>query len=403
MSHGQALEVSPLLARTSALTTALITAASLAASAQTPPPPTQVDARLGSGVTIRSVDDQASLNIRARIQTRATLVGDQRETREDTSEFLIRRARLVFQGNAAGPAFTYYLQLSFANLDNEADLRLPLRDAYVTWSGSRDFNVRVGQMKVPFSRQRVVSSSALQMVDRSIVVSELNLDRDVGVQLFSRNLLGVGTLGYAVGLFGGEGRNRLGRAAGLLYTARLEAWPLGAFDDLVEGDQRRDPKLRLALGGSLAYNQNTNRPRSTIGTPYPAGDFDYGHAGLDLTLKWRGWSMASEVLYRQADRLSRAVAVGGVPTDIKARSGWGAYLQGGRMVSQRIELTARYSHLAPRSGVDPTFATADELGAGLSYYLHGHDVKAQGDYFSVTDPALGRRTQQARVQFQLFF
>lgn len=403
MSRGHSHQVTPLLARTSALTTALLAAASLAASAQAPPPPPQVDARLGNGVTIRSVDDQASLNIRARIQTRATLVGYPRGTRADTSEFLIRRARLVFQGNAAGPAFTYYLQLSFANLDNEADLRLPLRDAYVTWSGARDFNVRVGQMKVPFSRQRVVSSSALQMVDRSIVVSELNLDRDVGVQVFSRNLLGVDKLGYAVGLFGGEGRNRLGRAAGLLYTARLEAWPLGGFDDLVEGDQRRTSKLRLALGGSVAYNQNTNRPRSTIGTPYSAGDFDYRHAGVDLTLKWSGWSMASELLYRQADRPVRTVAVGGVPTAINARSGWGAYLQGGRMVSQRIELTARYSHLAPRSGSDPAFVASDELGAGLSYYLHGHDVKVQGDYFSLSDATSAQRTQQARVQLQLFF
>ena len=403
MSCGHAHEVSSLLARTAALTTAFLTTVSLGASAQSPPPPPQVDARLGNGVTLRSVDDAASLNIRARIQTRATLVTYAGDAREDTSEVLIRRARLVFQGNAAGPSFTYYLQLSFANLDNEADLRLPLRDAYVTWSGARDFNVRVGQMKVPFSRQRVVSSSALQMVDRSIVVSELNLDRDVGVQVFSRNLLGVGRLGYALGLFGGEGRNRLGRAAGLLYTARLETWPLGAFDDLVEGDQRRTPNVRLALGGNVAYNQNTNRPRSTIGTPYPAGDVDYRHAAVDLTLKWRGWSMASEVLFRHAERPSRTGATSAATIDLSPRSGWGAYLQGGRMITARTEVTARYSRLVPRSGADPTFVKSEELGAGLNYYLHGHDLKLQADYFSVTDPTLGRRTPQARVQLQLFF
>ncbi len=381
----------------------LFAVAHLVVSAQSQPLPPQVDAGLGSGVTIRSVDGQASLNIRARIQTRSTFVSDPRGAREDTSEVLIRRARLVFQGNAAGPSFTYYLQLSFANLDNEADLRLPLRDAYVTWSGARDFNVRVGQMKVPFSRQRVVSSSALQMVDRSIVVSELNLDRDVGVQVFSKNLLGTGRLGYSLGLFGGEGRNRLGRTAGLLYTARLETWPLGAFDDLVEGDQRRGRTLRLALGANVAYNQNTNRPRSTIGTPYPAGDVDYRHASADATLKWRGWSMASEVLIRSAKPPLRAAAGGGATADLSPRSGWGAYLQGGRMITARTEITARYSHLVPRPAADPTFVASDELGAGLSYYLHGHDLKVQGDYFSVTDPTLGRRTHQARVQLQLFF
>jgi len=188
------------------------------------------------------------MTIRARIQTRATVADTEPDDLPATSEVLVRRARLVLLGNAAGPTFTYYVQLSFANLDNEADLRLPLRDAYVTWSSRRDVNVRVGQMKVPFSRQRVVSSSALQMVDRSIVVSELNLDRDVGLQVFSKDLLGFGKLGYAVGLFGGEGRNRLGRTAGLLYTARLEAWPLGAFDDFAEADLQRLAKVRLALG-----------------------------------------------------------------------------------------------------------------------------------------------------------
>ncbi len=370
----------------------VLTATDVVAQTATPP---VVDIGLGRGVTIRTVDDDASLNIRARIQVRATATHNPAETSDDTSEVLIRRARLVFQGNARGPTFTYYLQLSFSNLDNEADLRVPLRDAYVTWSGARDANVRVGQMKVPFSRQRVVSSSALQMVDRSIVVSELNLDRDVGVQIFSRDLFGIGRLGYAVGLFGGEGRNRLGRSAGLLYTARVEAWPLGAFDDLAEGDVRRGARLRMAFGASLGHNQNTNRPRSTVGTPYPTGDVDYTHAGVDVTVKWRGWSLASEAMYRAADE-----SAGLGPA---SRSGWGAFVQAGYMVSSRTELSARYSRLNPRAGTDPAFVDAHESGAGLSHYLHGHDLKIQGDVFRVTDQAQRRSNRQARLQLQLFF
>lgn len=362
--------------------------------AQTPPPPV-VDVGLGRGVTIRSVDDSASLNIRARIQTRATVVDNPRDTAPDTSETLIRRARLVFQGNAMGPSLTYYVQLSFANLDNEADLRLPLRDAYVTWSGRRGLNLRVGQMKVPFSRQRVVSSSALQMVDRSIVVGELNLDRDVGVQLFSRRFLGTDRLGYAVGVFGGEGRNRLGRRAGLLYTARLEAWPLGAFDDLVESDLKRDRRLRAALGASAGFNQNTNRPRSTIGAPFPAGDVDYTHAGVDVHLKWRGASIMAEYMYRGA----RQAVDAAVP-----RPGWGAFVQGGYMVAARTELTGRYSHLAPSGAApDPTVRIGHEVGGGVGYFVHGHDLKIQGDYFRVTDPVLDQPVRQVRVQMQLFF
>lgn len=373
----------------------------MGAQAQSTPAPPTVEAGLGRGITIRSADDRASMTIRARIQTRATAADTEADALPATSEILVRRARLLVSGNAAGPTLTYYVQLSFANLDNEADLRLPLRDAYVTWSSRRDLNVRVGQMKVPFSRQRVVSSSALQMVDRSIVVSELNLDRDVGVQIFSKDLLGIGKLGYAVGLFGGDGRNRLGRAAGLLYTARLEAWPLGPFDDYVEADVQRLNRVRLALGVNAGYNQNTNRPRSTIGLPFADGDVDYRHAAADLAFKWRGWSLTSELMYREA---AGPAAVSPAGTALPAsRSGWGAYVQGGLMVGARWEVTGRISHLAPDRRTDPTFTRAREMGAGVSYYLHGHDLKVQGDYVRVTEAGSERVTQQARVQLQLFF
>lgn len=358
------------------------------------------DAALGRGVTIRSSDGQASLNLRVRVQVRGTVTDGAAD--EATSEIAIRRMRVVLQGNALGPALTYYVQLSFANQDSEPDLRLPLRDAYVTWNPAGGLNVRIGQMKVPFSRQRVVSSSALQMVDRSIVVSELNLDRDVGLQVFSRKVAGSDRVGYAVGVFGGEGRNRLGRAAGLLYAARVEAWPLGPFDDMVESDQNRRQAWRVAVAGNLGYNQRTNRPRSTIGTPYAAGDFSYRHAAFDAVLKGHGWSLQGEWLWRRADADARAVVVTGQPVTIRSRSGAGAYLQLGRMLTPRLEGVVRASRLRPEAGTDPTFVEASEQSAGVSYYFRQHDLKLQADVGRVTE----RRTDrghQARVQFQLFF
>jgi hypothetical protein len=341
--------------------------------------------------------------MRVRVQTRVT-ASDGPESKDAVTEFIVRRARLVFQGNALGPELTYYIQFSFANLDMEPDLRVPVRDAFVTWTPGSSLGVRFGQMKVPFSRQRVESSSALQLVDRSPVVTELNLDRDVGIQLFTRRLFGSARLGASVGLFGGEGRNRLGRAAGLLYVARVDVWPFGQYDDLVEGDLARGERWRLALGGSLSYNQNTNRPRSTIGTPYPAGDFDYTHAALDASVKKRGWAVTSELMYRRAEEDLRQIqGANGASAIIASRSGWGAYAQASRMVTRRLEAAVRYSWLVPAEGTDVTFVGQREAGGGLSYYLSGHDLKVQADYFRVTDPASAHSVHQARLQFQLFF
>lgn len=361
--------------------------------------PPVVDAGFGRGVTIRTADDQMSLNIRGRVQVRNTMADTEDDDRVGTSEFLVRRMRLVFQGNAMGPALTYYFQLSFANLDNEPDLRLPLRDAYVTWAPTRDVNVRVGQMKVPFARQRVVSSSALQMVDRSLVTTELNLDRDVGVQLFSRNLFGLGgRLGYAVGLFGGEGRNRLGRDFGYLYSARLEAWPFGQFDDIVEADIARSPKPRLAIGAGVGYNQRTNRARSTLADTFLAGDVNYRHAGADLIFKKSGFSVISELMYRRAaEELASSTGTA------LSRSGWGAYVQAGQMLTSRVEVNGRLGHLMPYAGTSPTFEETEEAGVGLGYYPRAHNLKVQGDYFQLRTGGPARLSHQVRLQLQLFF
>ncbi len=360
---------------------------------------TVVDAGFGRGVTIRTADDQMSLNIRGRVQVRNTIADTTGDGRIGTSEFGIRRMRLLFQGNALGPKLTYYFQFSFSNLDTEPDLRLPLRDAYVTWAPARDANLRLGQMKVPFSRQRVVSSSALQMVDRSVVVTELNLDRDIGAQLFSRDLFGLGgRLGYAVGLFGGEGRNRLGRDFGYLYTARIEAWPFGQFDDIVEADIARSPKPRLAIAATVGYNQRTNRARSTLGDTFTSGDVNYRHAAADMMFKQRGFSVISEVLYRAADAELRNSA-GTVVT----RSGWGGYVQAGQMVSSRVELNGRYGRLVPGEGTAPSVERVNEAGVGLSYYPRAHNLKVQGDYFQLRTGDPARLSHQVRVQLQLYF
>ncbi len=169
--------------------------------------PIQVRAKFGEGATIATKDDKVSLTLRARVQTQALFATNKDDSDDPRTEFLVRRMRLEVKGNIVGEKLTYRVQLGFSNRDTESDLRLPLRDAFMNWKAHRLLELRFGQMKVPFGRQRVNSSSALEMVDRSIVVGELNLDRDVGVYMHSNDLVGNdGLLGYVVGVFGGDGR-----------------------------------------------------------------------------------------------------------------------------------------------------------------------------------------------------
>ncbi len=360
----------------------------------------------GSGVSFKQ-GDAFSLTLRARMQLlfesttptpRAVRAGQADET---DMGFQVRRLRLVFMGNAFTPKLTYYIQLGLSNRDTEADLRLVPRDAYLDYAPLRDLHLRGGQMKVPFGKQRVVSSSALQMVDRSTVTGELNLDRDVGVYLWSPDLGGLGKLQYWAGVFGGEGRNRLASTAGGLFFARAQLTPLGLYDDLVEADVERHDKPKASIAASVAYNQDTNRQRSTLGNTYALGEFSYLHAGADAQLKVRGFSVQSELFYRKADE-DRLRDPKGAAKDEYSRSAWGYYAQAGYIFPVPFELSGRFGEYRPIGATDPTLKLFREAGGALSYYFAKHSLKAQADYFFLFGDDTRAERHQIRFQVQLF-
>jgi hypothetical protein len=275
-----------------------------------------------------------------------------------------------------------------------------LLDGNVTWRRLRDLNIRVGQGKVPFDRQVLTSSSALQFTDRSVVAGELGMDRDVGLQLLSDDLFGLDKrLGYTVGIFGGDGRNRLGPNAGMLFVGRINFRPFGAFDDLSEGDLKREARPRLAVAVAAARNLDTRRTRSTQGGNFTLGDVDYTHAAADAVFKWRGLSVLAEALYRRADEpvLQRG------PVQELARSAWGAFAQAGYVFLPGWEVVGRYGELHPIEAATSDVTFQREVAGGLSWYLQAHDLKLQTDYSWLPVEGTTAAAHEVRVQLQLYF
>jgi len=365
-----------------------------------------VSGKLGKGVDFASRDKSWRFNLRARMQLRFTQFSQDDGEPPEVTEFQARRIRLLVSGHVMRGDLTYYLQLGFSNGDTESDLRLPLRDAYLTYTKLRDLNIRGGQMKVPFGRQRVNSSSALQMADRSMVVGELNLDRDAGVQVLSEDFLGLdGVLGYNVGVFSGDGRNRVASEPGVLVVGRISVRPFGAFDDLVEGDHEYSEEPRLALAVAAAHNNNTNRQRSTFQTPYTFARFDYTHLTADAAFKYRGLSVVSELIYRRASRstVEQLDEMGEIEREV-ARNAWGYYAQAGVLATTNLEITGRYGELRPRGTTTADLAEVQrEAGGGLNWYFQKHDLKLQSDYFYLFGPEVGQGRHQVRVQMQMYF
>src|SRR5690606_29081381 len=128
---------------------------------------------------------------------------------EVETDSLVRRARLAIDGYVFDEAIEYELELGFSGRDLD-EHGSPALDALLNLAHLRDLNLKVGQFKVPFERANLISSSALQFVDRSRIVGELGQDRDRGVALHSDDLFGMdGLLGYHAGIFSGEGRSRV--------------------------------------------------------------------------------------------------------------------------------------------------------------------------------------------------
>jgi hypothetical protein len=327
---------------------------------------------------------------------------------------LIRRQRLVLSGHVWDRKLKYYIQYGFSNLDTEGDLRLPLRDAYLTWELTRDVAVRFGQGKVPFNRQRVISSGSLMFVDRSLANAELNLDRDVGVQLLSRDLLGQGgRLGYHLGVFGGDGRNRLSERHGVLLVARVEGRLLREFDDYRESDWGRPGKPRLSVGIAAAHNSNTVRELSTFGATRRA-PVDYRHGTVDAMFKLRGFSLQSELLLRsapagQVTQETTDPASGKRITEV-ARNAWGWFTQAGYLLTDNVEIAGRLGEVRPLGVSKGPVGRLAEYGGALGYYWQEHALKLQVDYFYLTAEQFfagnlneERRATTARHQVRLQF
>ena len=358
------------------------------------------DTSFGKGlINFVAKDSSFSVKFAPRFQVRSISSWDYDGNQYGSAEhnFIVRRARLKFDGFAYSPKLKYKLELGLSNRDvagaNEYNRNTPryILDAVIMWNFASNWELWAGQTKLPGNVERVVSSANLQFVNRSLLNSRFNIDRDLGIQIRHKTNLGKDFLmreKFAISQ--GEGRNVTeGNEGGLQYTARLEFLPFGTFKskgDYVQSDLKREAKPKLMLGFTYNYNQDAVRERGFAGDYMFTTEDESKNGPLfetnqttifaDAMFKYNGFSFMGEYAKRTADDVI-ATEADGTPTGDIVLTGNALNLQAGYLFKSNYEIAARFTTLDYEKETGALPITQYTLGA--SKYIVGHKLKVQSD------------------------
>src|SRR6267378_5606490 len=269
----------------------------------------------------------------------------------DSASFFLRRARFAVEGNIT-PWASYRAQVEMRTIGAPATppaspLTLSATDLWVKLSHHR-WTGTLGQFRVPFSLESLLSSTTLETTERSRIVNAAK--RDIGAQaewrLPDRLLL-------QAAVVNGEGPNRATNPDNrMAYYARAVVTPVKGLD----------------LGGAFeGYSDSTS---------------------IDLQAMYRTTRGTARAEYIRARNRT---------TDVHT-VGWYVLAAYG-VVPRRVQLVGRVQQFDPSDQV-----TIDRLTGyllGLQYFISGDNFKVMTDYEVFREQAVQVKNNRGVVQLQV--
>ena len=354
------------------------------------------DTKFGNGmINFIAKDSSFSVKFAPRVQSRYQSEWSYNGEDYDPANinFSVRRARLKFGGFAFSPKLKYKIELGLSNRDisgaNVYNRNTPryILDAVVMWNFYEKFELWAGQAKLPGNIERVVSSANLQLIDRSLLNSKFNIDRDMGIQLRHKLRLGGNwIIKEKFSISQGEGRNITeGNIGGLQYTSRLELLPFGEFSskgDYSQGDLKREKSIKAMFGFTYDINENAVKSRSNMGSyliQSSGGLFetDITTIFLDGVIKYNGFALTGEYANRDADQIEALEEDGRTKTGAVVGAGSASNIQGSYLFKNNFEITARYTNINFKEIT--RLSDLKQITFGVSKYVVGHSLKIQAD------------------------
>jgi hypothetical protein len=344
----------------------------------------------------------ANLDLRAQLRYTGSYVeisgpGGRSARNEDEAE--VNRARIKVGGHIGRECFDDYWEHDLVD-GNLLDLR-------GTVECRESLQLRFGQWKIPYNRERIDSSGNQQFADRSIATKFFTLDRQRGAAVFGRLFAGTrADSWYNLGLFEPLGREGGGDYADPLWLGRWQWNFLGRDLGFSQGDLgfRDKPAASLALAAAHYRGPYTAFSSDGGGSlpGFERGDRDRYEVGqwmLETAWQYGGYSWQQEWHRKRVDDTGA-----GRVTTLE-----GGYAQAGAFphalwpaVPKPLELALRYAQ------VDPDTARGDDVQTEsivvLNWFLDGHRNKLTVDHGWLTDElaAPGRRSERRwRLQWDV--
>jgi len=206
--------------------------------------------------TFKSNFQKKYFSLGMQIQT----IGDYQSERNLSGKngFTLANVRLKIYGEF-DEGFGYFLQTNFINSKS-------VLDAFVYHKFSDLLRVDIGQYRVPYSGEYLISSAALDFVYRSQVASTLSPKRQIGVTL-KGNI--TSELNYSAGIFNGNGTNTTNDNNFFMYVGRIAYSPT-----LSDG--------KLTIAANAAYSKD-EYDEGTLNRTMYGGDIRYENENIILS------------------------------------------------------------------------------------------------------------------------
>ena len=368
----------------------------------------KVDISYGSkGFQFKTIDERFLLHIESRLQFRFATPYDQNPVTFENSSFnsplfKINRARLKVGGHAFQPWLKYYWAYELRE-GNMLDFQLTIEK----W----DFlKLKVGQWKILYNRERVISSGKQQMVDRSILNRPFTIDRQQGISIYGRLFQeSTADISYFFSILTGTGRGDfINDDSNFMYVGRLQWNFLGRELEMIGSDVAFHDKPTALLALGAVTNRSPYTRFSQVGGGQLTG-FEDGVAGqyrvkqalVETAFMYRGFSWQQELHFKNIyDNVNL------VETEL-----YGNYIQAGYLFHnlwdwfpKPMEVSGRHSFYIPNKSFPNIREEEYALAVNWFFAKHRNKLTAEVTYIDfqniITDVPEG---WQFRLQWDISF